>query len=183
MLTRRQSLLALLSLSVVPPVSIAPPALAAADSRPDKLIAGLYERIRRNPNVPMPGFGYRKSDHRLLSSSLRELWAKTDARAKELDDEIGPLGFDVVTDGQDGEVKSYKLTIIEGDGRRATVRARFDRGPTFDKRIGVVEYQLVNEGGWKIDDIRGTTDDRPWRLREILSGYLKNPGFEPKPKH
>lgn len=180
MLTRRQSLLALLSLSIASSRSIAPPALAASDGRPDKLVAGLYERIRKHPEFPpLPGFGLRKSDRRLLSESLRELWAKTDAKAKRIRDQLGPIGFDLVTNAQDGGVKSYEVTITEIDVRSAIVKARFDRGPEFSEaeRIDVVEFRLVDERGWKIDDIRGKSDETPWTLRELLENYLNNPKF------
>lgn len=172
MLTRRQSLLALLSLS------IAPPAFAAADGRPDKLIAGLYERVLKNPDTT-PGFGIRKSDRALLSKSLRELWAKTDVKAKKLKDQLGPLGFDPVTNSQTGDLKSYDLWITEMTARAATIKAPFDRGDGYPEaeREDVVEYRLVDESGWKIDDIRGKTGDKAWSLRELLSSYLNDKRF------
>jgi hypothetical protein len=177
MLTRRQSLLALLSLSVAPSLSIASPALAASDGRADKLVAGLYERILKNPDLP--GFGVKKADRKLLSKSLGELWDKTEAKRKRIKDEMGPLGFDVVTNSQTGDLKSYDLWITELTARGAIVKANFTRGDEYPEaeRKDVVEYRLVAENGWKMDEIRGKVDDKPWSLRELLSNYLNDKKF------
>ena len=119
MLTRRQSVLALLSFSVAPSLSSAPPALAASDGRPDKLVASLYERILKNPDLP--GFGVKKADRKLLSKSVGQLWDKTEAKRKRIKDDMGPLGFDMVTNSQTGDLKSYDLTITEVTARTASV--------------------------------------------------------------
>ena len=38
----------------------------------------------------------------------------------------------------------------------------------------VIRYYFVREaGGWKIDDIKGTVDGKPWSLRQLLVNYLK----------
>jgi hypothetical protein len=170
MLTRRQSLLALLSLGIAP-------SAFAADGRPDKVVAALYERILKNPDLP--GFGVRKSDQKLLSKSLRALWAKTEAKEKRLDDRLGALGFDLVTNSQTGDLKSYDLTITELTAQTAIVMARFNRGDDYAEaeRNDTVEYRLVNESGWKLDDVRGKVDDKTWSLRQLLSNYLNDPKF------
>ncbi len=175
MLTRRQSLLALLTVSVAS--SLSPVAFAASDGRPDKLVAGLYDRILKNPDLP--GFGVKKADRKLLSKSLGELWDKTEGKRKRIKDEMGPLGFDMVTNSQTGDLKSYDLTITEITARNATVKARFNRGEDYAEaeRVDVVEYRLVDENGWKIDDIRGKTSGQAWTLRELLSNYLNDPKF------
>jgi hypothetical protein len=39
----------------------------------------------------------------------------------------------------------------------------------------VVRYDFVRDGGhWKIDDIRGATDGKPWSVRGLLTYSLKN---------
>jgi hypothetical protein len=99
MLTRRQSLLGLLSLSIAPSAFAASSALAAtsapAANGPDTLVAGLYERVLKNHDAP--AFLVAKSDQRLLSTSLRALWAKAQAEKKKAADTMGPLHFDLVT--------------------------------------------------------------------------------------
>jgi hypothetical protein len=38
-----------------------------------------------------------------------------------------------------------------------------------------VRYHLVQEDGqWKIDDIKGSADGRPWSIRSILAASLKS---------
>jgi hypothetical protein len=167
MLTRRQSLLGLLSLA------LAPPAFAAADGRPDKFVAGLYKRALKNPDIG--GFGHQKSDKALMSRSLRKLWDKTDAKANRIKDQLGAISFDAVTSSQTGDFKSYDLTITELTARTATIMAHLDRGDDYPEaeRKDVVEYRLVDESGWKIDDIRGKAGDKPWSVRELLENYLK----------
>jgi hypothetical protein len=110
-----------------------------------------------------------------MSKSLRKLSDKTDAKAKRIKDELGALGFDAVTNSQTGDLKSYDLTITELTARTATIMARFHRGDDYPEaeRKDVVEYRLVDESGWKIDDIRGKTGGEPWSVREILENYLK----------
>jgi hypothetical protein len=57
--------------------------------------------------------------------------------------------------------------------------ARFHRGDEYPvaERKDVVEYRLVDESGWKIDDIRGKTGGKAWSVRELLSNYLNDPKF------
>ena len=178
MLTRRQLLLGLLSLSIAPPAFAASSAFAAtsasAANGPDTLVAGLYQRVLKNHDAP--AFGVAKSDQRLLSHSLSALWAKTQAARKKSGDTMGPLDFDVVTNSQTGDLKSYTVTVTASDARSATVMARFNRGNQYPKaeRNDAVEYRLVNESGWSIDDIRGKTDGTPWSLRALLTDYLKS---------
>jgi hypothetical protein len=38
-----------------------------------------------------------------------------------------------------------------------------------------VRYEFVRDAGaWKIDDIKGASDDEPWSIRGLLTGSLKN---------
>jgi len=38
----------------------------------------------------------------------------------------------------------------------------------------VIRYDFVHEtGGWKIDDIKGSSDGDAWSIRTMLSGSLK----------
>jgi hypothetical protein len=38
-----------------------------------------------------------------------------------------------------------------------------------------IRYDFVRDGAqWKIDDIRGAEDSKPWSIREMLNESLKN---------
>ncbi len=116
-----------------------------------------------------------------FSRDLTALWSRCDARARQSKDQMGALDFDIATNSQLGwdSFKGYAVSVVStGDGR-AAVNARLKTGantdpPKFDSD-NVIRYDLVQEGGaWKIDDVRSTTDGKPWSLRELLKYYLKN---------
>ena len=99
--------------------------------------------------------------------------AITAAETKAAHDKDVFLDFDPISASQDAELQ--KVTIKTGvlEPGKASVAASFlNRGqPT------VVTYDFVKEeGAWKIDDIKGTTEKEAWSVRKIL----RNPAREPK---
>lgn len=116
-----------------------------------------------------------------LSPDLTALWNRCDISARKSKDELGPLDFDIATNSQLGwdSFKGFKVNLVsQGDGR-AVVNARLQTGPnTVPPKVdsdSVIRYDLIQKGGaWKIDDVRSTTDGKPWSLRELLKNYLKN---------
>jgi hypothetical protein len=115
-----------------------------------------------------------------FSRDLRALWNQCDAHARQLDDRLGALGFDIATNSQLewDSFKGFAVSVVsQGDGR-AVVNARLETRADVDPRKfdsdNVIQYDLVQEGGaWKIDDARSTVDGTPWSLRELLKNYLK----------
>ena len=82
------------------------------------------------------------------------------------------LGFDPISASPDAELKKVTLKTDLLELGKAIVSASFlNHGqPT------VVSYDFVkDEGAWKIDDIKGTTEKEAWSVRKIL----KNPAREP----
>jgi hypothetical protein len=70
------------------------------------------------------------------------------------------------------------VAAVNGHGAQDQ-NARLETGantvpPKFDSD-SVIRYNPVQEGGvWRIDDVRSTTDGKPWSLRDLLKGYLKS---------
>jgi hypothetical protein len=108
-----------------------------------------------------------------LSKSLIELWAKADAHTPKGD--IGPIDFDPVTNSQDPDVKSFKVTAEKTEAEKAiiavTITGRASRKPADQ----TMRYDFVRDGtAWKIDDIKGASDGEPWSIRGMLAEFLKN---------
>src|SRR5580693_3414987 len=54
-----------------------------------------------------------------LSKSLADLWAQADAHTPK--DDVGPIDFDPVTNSQEPDVKSFKVTPEKLDADRAVI--------------------------------------------------------------
>ena len=98
--------------------------------------------------------------------------AITAAETKAAHDKDVVLDFDPISASQDAELQ--KVTIKTGvlEPGKASVAASFtNRGlPT------VVTYDFVKEeGAWKVDDIKGTTEKEAWSVRKILHNSAREP--------
>jgi len=99
-----------------------------------------------------------------LSKSLVELWANA-------------VDFDPVTNSQEPNVKSFKLTPEKLDPDKAVIAVIIaGRGAPRAKSVdNTIRYNLVRDDGqWKIDDISGASDGEAWSIREMLGSSLKN---------
>jgi len=149
------------------------PALAAADD-PAAPIRAIYQRVAAGKGDKGGQFvwAYARSRQRLMSASLVRLWAA--AEAKVAPGDMGPPGFDPVTNSQDPLVHGFAVTVEQRSPRRATVAVTFGRlpGDMQRRRTQVVRYDMVRErGAWLIDDIRGSVEGDPWSIRAILRGF------------
>ena len=153
-------------------------ALAAlATDDPASIVTGIYTRAAQGKGDAGGNFvvGNKVARSKYLSKSLAALWAKADARTRK--GEAGPIDFDPVTNSQDPDVKSFKVTAEKQEGDKATVAVTIEghQGPRPKPSDQTVRYQLVREDGqWKIDDIKGSADGRPWSIRSILAASLKS---------
>lgn len=110
-----------------------------------------------------------------LSKSLVALWTKADARTPKGD--VGPVDFDPVTNSQDPDVASFKITPDKMEPDKATVSVSFKGHHTERKNEAdhVIRYDFVREQDtWKIDDIKGTVDGEAWSIRTLLGNSLKS---------
>src|SRR5258708_4612727 len=110
-----------------------------------------------------------------LSKSLAALWIKADAHTPKGD--VGSVDFDPVTNSQEPDVKSFAAAAQKSDPNTATIAVTItgSNAPRANAADAVIRYDFVRDAGqWKIDDIRGAEDGKPWSLRGMLSDALKN---------
>ncbi len=154
------------------------PALAKppADD-PAGIVTGIYTRAVQGKGDSGGNFvvGNKIARSKYLSKSLAALWARADARTRK--GEVGPIDFDPITNSQDPDVKSFKVTAEKQEGDKVTIAVTIEghQGPRPKPADQTVRYQFVQEDGqWKIDDIKGSADGRPWSVRSILAASLKS---------
>jgi hypothetical protein len=144
----------------------ASPSAASAADGPDALIAAIYKSAAAGKGDSGGQFVWlrAKSRPRWLSASLTKLWNAADAKVALGD--MGPPGFDPVTNSQDPLVRAFAIKVEKKDSQRATVAATFR---SHNSESVTVRYDLVRErGAWKIDDIRGTVEGKEWSIRKLL---------------
>jgi hypothetical protein len=175
MITRR----ALMSTAIAGLLSgqMAPPALAAppAQNDPVAILTAIYTRAAKGKGDGGAAFVTvgKAAKAKYLSKSLIALWARSDAHTPKGD--VGPVDFDPITNSQDSDVKSFKVTAHKIEVDKAAVAVtmtshRASQTPADD----VVHYDFVREdGAWKIDDIKGSVDGEPWSIRAMLEQSLK----------
>jgi Protein of unknown function (DUF3828) len=157
----------------------ASPVLAQAPSPNDPagILTAIYARAAKGKGDGGGSFIFdtKAAKAKYLSKSLIALWAKADAHTPKGD--VGPVDFDPVTNSQDPDVKSFKVTPEKQDADTATLAVAFSghRVAPKDAIDTVVRYDLVHENGqWKIDDIKGTGDGEAWSIRGLLAESLKS---------
>ena len=109
----------------------------------------------------------------VLSKSFAALWKRSDDAEPEGE---APPGFDVASNSQGMDVARADVKVEKRAAARATVVARLIAGHPFVRHSpeeNVVRYDFVRENGrWKIDDVRSTSDGKEWSLRGILNEGL-----------
>lgn len=155
------------SARAAPPVANDPPAIVDA----------IYTRVAKGKGDGGGGFviDNKAAKARYLSKPLIALWAKADAATPK--DEVGAIDFDPVTNSQDPDVKSFTQATEKLDAGKATIAVTMagHRNERDNPADLVVRYDFVREPDkWKIDDIRGAVDGKPWSVRELLTQYLKD---------
>jgi hypothetical protein len=169
--SRRTILLAALALAASAGLPASP---AFAASSPADPIAAIYRRVTAGKGTEGGQFvwAHARARQRYMSASLAKLWAAALARVKPGD--MGPPGFDPVSNSQDPLVRAFAVRIEKEDGARATVAVTFGTKPgaLAGQPTQIVRYDMVRErGAWRIDDIRGSVEGDPWSIRGILLGF------------
>ncbi len=163
----------LASLSAIVLLALAAPlsAVAATDpADPRAPVAALYATEKSGrPTLVSP-------DQRAaaLTRGLAAMWDKAEARARR-DGDVA-IDFDVVTNSQGADVKSYSLTVERRDAKSATVVAIIDPGDWVRRspRENVIRFTLLRQvGRWRIDDVSGVAEPNAWSLRDLLARALK----------
>ena len=168
--TALTTLLALSDLSVA---RAAPP--PASD--PVGIVTEIYTRVTKGKGDQGGSFVVetKAAKAKYLSKPLVALWAKADAATPK--DDVGVIDFDPLTNSQDPDVKSFTLATEKLDADKATIAVTLTshRAERVNPADQVIRLDFVHEGDkWKIDDIRGAADGKPWSIREMLTQYLKD---------
>jgi hypothetical protein len=154
--------------------AMARPALAEPPSPdPVAILTAIYTRAAKGDGGGAFVIENKAAKAKYLSKSLIALWAKADAHTPKGD--VGPVDFDPVTNSQDPDVKSFKVTADKLEADKAAVAVTMTgRSPRKSPADDVVHYDFVREGGvWKIDDIKGSADGEAWSIRGMLEESLK----------
>ena len=174
MITRRTLVLTALMLATEAPLARAEPATA---DDPVAIVNAIYTRVAKGKGDGGGGFVIenKAAKEKYLSKSLIALWAKADAHTPKGD--VGPIDFDPVTNSQDPDVKSFKIETEKLDATKALIAVTITGRNTPPPKPAdqVIRYEFVREsGGWKIDDIKGSSDGEAWSIRAMLSDSLKD---------
>ena len=172
MITRRSLVLTSLLIATGAPLARAEP---ATTDDPVAIVTAIYTRAAKGKGNSGGGFviDSKAAKAKYLSKALIALWAKADAHTKKGD--VGPVEFDPVTNSQDPDVKSFKVTTEKLEADKASIAVTLE-GHRAERENGdsVIHYDFVREaGGWKIDDFKGSSDGEAWSIRAILTDSLK----------
>ena len=147
----------------------------AAPNDPVAILTAIYTRAAKGKGDGGGAFVIenKAAKAKYLSKSLIALWTKADAHTPKGD--VGPVDFDPVTNSQDPDVKSFKVTADKLEADKAAVSVTMTgRSARKSPADDVVHYDFVREGGgWKIDDIKGSVDGEAWSIRAMLEESLK----------
>ena len=161
--------------ALIPGVLVFAPGVAAqaAPSDPARFVASIYADGREATVWAQWLDGARRGEW--FSPRLTALWAQCEGRARKIGDELGALDFDVATNSQGMEVKSFTVTTLSRDASHASIVAKLtpDNWVRKSDRENEIRYDLVWERGrWAIDDVHSVIEPNPWSLRALLSQYL-----------
>jgi hypothetical protein len=167
--------------------ALLPAVSARVADGPDAVITAIYKRAAAGKGEDGGNFVYQepKDRTRWLTKSLAALWNVEETKTPKGDET--PPGFDPVSNSQDPKVLNVKIVLEKSDGKTATVAASFDswsrgltreeqdRNPPDPRDRITVRYDMILENGrWKIDDIRGLTDGKEWSVRAIIKQWNGN---------
>jgi hypothetical protein len=147
-----------------------------APSDPVAIVNAIYARAAKGKGKGGGAFiiENKAAKAKYLSKSLAELWAQADAHTPK--DDVGPIDFDPVTNSQEPDIKSFKVTSEKLDTDTAVIAVTLTGhgAPPSKPADQMIRYNFVRDNGqWKIDDISGASDGEPWSIRDLLKESLK----------
>ena len=80
--------------------------------------------------------------------------------------EMGAISFDPYIDGQDYDITDFEIGAVAIEGETATADVTFSN---FGEPRTLTYDLVMEDGGWKIDDVVSTNPDNPYRLSEIFA--------------
>src|ERR1700737_3427799 len=149
----------------------------ASPNDPRSIVNAIYTRAALGNGDGGGGFltASKSARARNLSQSLARLWLRADAHTPKGD--VGPVDFDPVTNSQEPDVKSFAMTTESLGSERATIAVTIvgHNAPRTNAADSVIRYDFLRDPvQWKIDDIRGAEDGKPWSIRSMLMDSLKH---------
>jgi uncharacterized protein YecT (DUF1311 family) len=152
------------------PVPAQPAAAQVTNPDPAGIVTAIYQRAANGKGDSGGQFLWadKAARPKFFSNAMVALWAQAEAKTEG---DGGPIDFDPVTNSQDPDIKSFKVTTEKQTAATATASATMlDRdGPRKFSADETVHYDFVWEDGqWKIDDIRGEMEGTPWSVRQML---------------
>ena len=142
--------------------------LEAATPEPVAIVHSIYDGASKREMA----FGLDPAERRkFLSKATVALWDLAEAKSNPNGDEIGAIDFDITTNTQGADVKSYSIVSNKVSGKTAAVvvKLELDHWIRNSPDDLIIRYNFVLEdGSWVIDDMSSTTNGTPWTLREIL---------------
>lgn len=139
-------------------VLLGQPGLAQSFTDPKSLIEALYAGY-------MPPNDYPPDESSLQSERLNGLFEKDQ---QEANGDIGRIDFGPYINGQDYDLKDLVIGEPYIAGGKAVVKVTFQNFDT-PQELG---FLLVDEDGWKIDDVWGGSADYRYDLLDILQSPL-----------
>jgi hypothetical protein len=151
--------------------SVTSPAKPVAND-PAALLTKLYGAAAKD-NAGGAFVGNPKERAKYLSKSFAALWSKAEAKTPQ--GELGPIDFDPVSNSQDPDIASFVIKVEKQDEGAATLAvALIGSQPRPAAADAVIRYDFVRDGAhWRIDDIRGSVDGKPWSVRQLLTAALQ----------
>lgn len=157
---------------VAPSPAAKSPSAPVGVEEPRDIVAALYRLAAAEAKKPKPlsPFFDAKAREKYFSKSFDLL--VTTGQTKAAHDGDASLDFDPISASQDAELQKVTLKTDLLELSKAVVSATFlnHKLPT------VVTYDFVKEDdGWKINDIKGTTEKEAWSVSKILRTDGKQP--------
>lgn len=131
-------------------------AVAQPYQTPEALLQAFYE--------PYFSGDFAEDESQFRSAALQALY---DADAELTPEgEMGAISFDPYIDGQDYEVTEFEIGAAGIAGDYASVDVTFNN---FGQPRALTYELVLEDGGWKIDDVVSTNPDNLYRLSEIFA--------------
>lgn len=151
--------------------SLAAVPVFAEEPSPQSFLDGIYKKLVSGKG----GSGGQiywlepKDRPKWFSAALVKLWTDAEDRAKSRGDDTAPIDFDPFTNSQDPQLKGYALEKLDAVPPVTKIRVTLKGAGYATSGDGILVFDLVQEKGWKIDDIQGSAGGDRWSLKEVLS--------------
>lgn len=131
-------------------------AFAQGFDTPEALLEAFYE--------PYFSGEFSEDDTHFRSSALQALYDADETNTPE--GEMGALGFDPYIDGQDFLIEDFAIEAVTVEGTTASADVTFTN---FGEARELIYDLVLENGGWRIDDVTSVTPGNEYRLSEIFA--------------